>query len=565
MNLVTHLVSSGVKIFHDWNGEGKGFDSAKAFKNEPFSFQLAYKAEEYLMSVYHEIDGNFPMDAISVFTVGNVPVMNRNFNTLDDCYEDRGAGLYPDMLIRRNTVNNIVNDGFWAPRHFEDGEKTMLFALTDAWQSLWITLNENSTVPAGDYEITVRLKSQGDNAILSENVFKIHIMDAELPKQTAYYTNWFHYDCLSDTYNIPIFSERFYEILEGYLKNASMHGMNTLLLPSFTPELDTPVGKERMTAQLVKVTVENGEYSFDFTDLKYFMNFAIKCGMTCFEHTPLFTQWGAKYAPKIMAYVNGEEKQIFGWDTLSMSDEYITFLKAYLTALRVFLEQESFTDKIFFHVSDEPTKPEMVQIYKNVYATLKDTLNGLPVKDTFTKYDLFKETGVDVPIVCVCDIDSFIDKCDEYWFYYTGESVHSNYTNRLITNLNTRCRVLGVQMYYYNAKGFLHWAYNYYYGVLSHGLFDPAKNPCGYEMQSGTSYLVYPETDGTCIPSIREKLMMEALCDLRALLYLEEKLDGDAVKKLCDDWFGGVTMTMSREQTNSIVAFRQKINELVEA
>ena len=56
-------------------------------------------------------------------------------------------------------------------------------------------------------------------------------------------------------------------------------------------------------------------------------------GVRTFEIAHLFTQWGAYHAPKIMATVDGEYKRIFGWDTDAASDEYIGFLRAFLTAL----------------------------------------------------------------------------------------------------------------------------------------------------------------------------------------------------------------------------------------
>ena len=59
-----------------------------------------------------------------------------------------------------------------------------------------------------------------------------------------------------------------------------------------------------------------------------------KAGIKYFEHSHLFTQWGAKHAPKVIATVNGEKKRIFGWDVLAVSDEYKEFLAAFMPAIR---------------------------------------------------------------------------------------------------------------------------------------------------------------------------------------------------------------------------------------
>ena len=46
----------------------------------------------------------------------------------------------------------------------------------------------------------------------------------------------------------------------------------------------------------------------------------------------LFTQWGAKHAPKIMANVKGIQRQIFGWDTVANGKDYVQFLAVFAKA-----------------------------------------------------------------------------------------------------------------------------------------------------------------------------------------------------------------------------------------
>ncbi len=563
MSISSYILSSAEKVFIDFLPEGKELSQSSTLKNEPYSFQLAYKSDDYRAPFYPEIVGDYPLDSISVYSVGNVPILCSYAYQPDDCMEDRGPGLYPDMLIKRNTKSNIVDDGFWTSRYFEENEKTLLFALTDVWQSLWFTLNESSNVAAGDYSIIIRLRSQKNNEILSENKLQIKVIDEELPEQTEYYTNWFHCDCLADYYGVEMFSERHFEIIKNYLKNAALHGMNTVLLPAFTPEIDTPVGKERKTAQLVKISKDNKGYSFDFSLMRRFINMALECGIKYFEHAHFFTQWGAKFTPKIVVNVNGEEKKLFGWHTESKSEEYIEFLESYIQALKGFLAEEKLEDKMFFHFSDEPCTEELIESYTSVAEKVKHIFEGLDIKETFNSYDMFSRTYVKTPIATINTLLEFTDKCEDLWVYYTGECGYGNYTNRMISQPNTRCRVLGMQMYYYGIKGFLHWGYNFYYSVLSHGLVDPAKNPCAMENHPGTAFIVYPEANGNAIPSIREKMMMEAFCDLRALKLLESKIGREKVKKLCNDWFGDNILQLDKEKTYSIIKFRETVNDMI--
>ena len=101
--------------------------------------------------------------------------------------------------------------------------------------------------------------------------------------------------------------------------------MNMLYVPLFTPPLDTEVGGERTTVQLVGVTRQNGKYSFDFSELKRFMDFAAAHKIKYYEMSHLTTQWGAKACPKIMAKTENGCERIFGWDTSSLSEEYKAF------------------------------------------------------------------------------------------------------------------------------------------------------------------------------------------------------------------------------------------------
>ena len=134
-----------------------------------------------------------------------------------------------------------------------------------------------------------------------------------------------------------------------------------ILTPIFTPPLDTAVGSERPTNQLVDVFLHNGEYSFNFEKLGYWIKLCKKYGIRYYEISHLFTQWGAKYTPKIIAETDEGVKRIFGWDVEAVSDEYKKFIDSFMPQLIAFLKQEKVFDNCFFHVSDEPTKEHVEQ------------------------------------------------------------------------------------------------------------------------------------------------------------------------------------------------------------
>ena len=336
--------------------------------------------------------------------------------------------------------------------------------------------------------------------------------------------------------------------------------MNMIMLPAFTPPLDTPVGKERPTAQLVGVTVKDGGYEFDFSLMERYIKLCFKAGMTHFEHSHLFSQWGARSAPKIMATVNGEYKQIFGWDTDSRSKEYGDFLRAYLRVLLPFLENVGVGKNILFHISDEPMEKH-IEYYNNANDVVKNEIKGYMSGDALAHYQYYENGCVQIPIVAINsnEMDKFVENCDNYWAYYTGESLYDGYANRIVTTTGARNRIIGLQMYATNAKGFLHWGYNYYYDILSHGLFNPLTNPCGYGQLPGTSFMVYAGIDGQAIPSTRMKVQYEGFNDYRALQLLESLKGRDAAMAVLNKHFGEVSYKICCSN-DEIIAFREDLN-----
>ena len=87
----------------------------------------------------------------------------------------------------------------------------------------------------------------------------------------------------------------------------------------------------------------------------------------------------------------------------------------------------------------------------------------------------------------------------------------------------TRNRIMGVLMYLYGIKGFLHWGYNFYNSKFSLHPVDPYRvTHADYAFPSGDPFLVYPGPDGAPLSSVRAEVQDDALLDLRALQLLEQ-------------------------------------------
>lgn len=532
-----------------------------ALANEPFAFQLAMRSDDArFCPVSVQVTGALPM---RVYREEYIPVTQT--------MADTPGGLYPDPLSERAAapvIDEIENGNPWSGAFFRERDTKTTVNVSRAYTTaLWIDCNPaGETLPAGEYPLTIRVVSLENGAELYRTVFTLTVYDALLPAHTAYYTNWFHCDCLADTYGIPVYTERFWEIFARWVKNAAENGMTTLLLPAFTPAFDTPVTTERMDVQLCDITEADGAWRFDFTRLERYVDIARDCGIRYFEHAPLFSQWGAAHAPNI--YVDGKLR--FGWDTDAGGAEYGAFLRAYLTAFFAFADKKGIRDKMVYHISDEPSEAQL-PAYSRSLGQVRELLKDEIVIDALDKVAFYRDGIVQTPVCEIRMAEKFacavwengIPRHSEmgekqYWLYYTG-GPNGKMPNRGLTQAYWKMRELGLMLYYYGANGFLHWGYNYYYDRMSQGLFSPLVNPCGYKQMPGPSYLVYPAMDGGVLPSIREKQMRAAFCDLRALWLAEERYGREAVLAFTERWLGAVDVAMDMA-AEALWGYRDALN-----
>ena len=464
-----------------------------------------------------------------------VELLPSDFPSYAYAREDKGylthePGLFPDLL-----------------RPLEGGR---VVPIPGQYRSLWLSWDIPADTEPGQYIISIKAKAVEQGITAKGTVFKnpearnlcfsasftLRISRAKLPEQSLIHTEWFHADCLSSYYQVAPWSEKHWLITERFIAEAAKHGVNMLLTPVFTPPLDTQVGGERPTVQLVGVSRINGTYSFDFTLLARWTSLCKKHGISYLEIAHLFTQWGARATPKIMAGVDGTYRRIFGWDVSASSPEYRAFLEAFLPSLRKELADEGFDcPHVYFHLSDEPGE-EHLESYRAAKLQVEDLLRDCPVIDALSSFEYYHKGLVKHPIPASDHIQPFLDAhVPDLWVYYCcGQSIHV--PNRFYAMPSARNRMMGVLMYLYDIKGFLHWGFNFYHTKYSIHPVDPYRmTHCDYAFPSGDPYLVYPGPDGMPLSSIRAEVQDDALLDLRALRLLESLTDRTFVEQLIYD------------------------------
>ncbi|MDG0812648.1 DUF4091 domain-containing protein [Cohnella rhizosphaerae] len=544
----TRCLSSLSKVFPDAepaSAERSGFGSA--LRGEHFSFQIAYRAPELTRTAKVCVSVAAPglEGKIAVKAVGLAPSALPCYGDPDDDILRGVPGLYPDPLLPL-------------------GPDDMVKVPPRQWRSLWIEAAIGRDARAGAHAIEIAFVSEAGESLAHE-VFALEVIPAELPEQELIHTEWLHADCLATEYGVDIFSARHWALIEAYVGTAAKHGMNMLLTPLFTPPLDTAVGGERPTVQLVDVRLEGDVYRFGFDKLTRWIEMGLRKGIRYFEFSHLFTQWGAKHAPKIEALAEGVPIKLFGWHTDAAGAPYRRFLDAFLPELVAYIRARGLENRVYFHVSDEPHEAD-VESYRAASDIMRKHMSGFPIIDALSDFAFYELGLVGQPIPSNDRIDPFLAAgVPELWTYYCC-SQYKDVANRFFDMPSARSRVLGLQLYKFGIKGFLHWGFNFWYEQYSKRPIRPFEvTDAGGAFPSGDAFLVYPGNEGDGpVESIRLKVVREALQDQRALQLLERLTGRDAAIALVErDLDEPLTFAAYPRDAAWLLRRRERINQAI--
>lgn len=490
---------------------------------------------------------------ITVNRVVSVPVRLPAYPVHDENILTDQPGLIPDLLQAMEPLTDEYGP-YW------------LLRLPDAqWQTCWLELVVPPDCPAGTHNLTIRVETEKEELVCTQQT-DLTVIDADLPEQTLLHTEWFHSDCLADTYRVPVFSEDWWRIVGHFMRMAADHGINLLLTPVFTPPLDTAIGGERTTVQLVDVQRAADTWHFDFTRLKRWIDLARSCGISRFEVSHLFTQWGARATPKIMATIDGVYQRVFGWDTPADGPDYGEFLAAFLPRLVECLDGCGLAGRCVFHISDEPSLPSLEQ-YRTARDRVAPWIGDYPIIDALSDFAFYQTGAVSKPVPANNHIEPFLAaQVPGLWTYYCCGQ-HLDVSNRFMAMPSARNRIIGVQLYLHQIEGFLHWGYNFYNNQYSLAPINPYLiNDADGAFPAGDAFLVYPGPDGKPEASLRLKVFHQALSDLRALQRLEQLTSRDQVVDLIRSHLDGpLTFARYPQEAAWLMQLRRDVDRAISA
>ncbi len=456
-------------------------------------------------------------------------------------------GMYPDLL---------------RPLHYRGA----FGLLSDQSQCFWIDIKPDETLTPGEYSLTIEMLNEETGEVMASETVNVRMTDITLPPQKTIHTEWFYTDCIAQAHKVKVFSEAHWKLIEKYIRMAVENGINMIMAPVFTPELDTYIGGERLTTQLLDITVEpDGSYTFDFTGMDRWFDLCKKLGVQYYEIPHFFTQWGAKHAPKFVARVHGRRKKIFGWETDARGEEYRSFLSQLIPALVEFLERRGVAEKTFFHISDEPHGDGALEQYLACKEMVAPYLKNYPIIDALSDYEFYESGALQKPAAATFSIEPFLEhKVPGLWAYYCGFGGY-NLSSRMFSMPTSRTRIIGVQLYLADIEGFLHWGYNFYNNQGSYDALDPFLITDGELFQpSGDTCLVWPG-DGDVWGSIRLNAMREAMEDIRTLQLCESLWGREKVVSTVRE-LAGCDISFKQYPTDPafLLGLREKLIELIE-
>ena len=544
----SRITSSLEKVFIDDKiGAFPSLDRISVLKGERFSVQLLYVDEGPEYSLVWRPFMNIALKGdlakyATVRDVRNVPVDRPIVpDRCDSQYLRTAPGIYPDILTPLRYGGKVVPG-------------------RDKLRSLWIEI-EPSVEMEGESELEITLSYE--NFSVTEKL-SINIIPKELPENGIDFTQWFYCDCLADYYNVPAWSERHWQIIESFAQAYVKRGRNMIYTPLLTPALNVLPPFERTPAQLVDVTVSDGKYFFGFGKVDRWVNMCDRLGIEYLEISHFFDQLKAAHSAKVYATVDGEERQIFTWDTLSDDPEYVRFLREMVGAFLDHMRSRGDDKRCLFHISDEPYL-DYIDHYTKIKNSISDVVEGYPIMDALSDYEFYKTGALPMPVPVTSRIMPFIENgVPNLWAYYACNEL-VGYSNCYVAMPSWRTRSLGMQLYKYNIKGFLHWGYNYYNNRASGDAINPYLDLGGEDwVPAGDTFTVYPGQDGTPLESIRSITMDEVMQDIRAMKLAESLTSHETVVKAMEDALGReITFDHCAESAEEMQRVRAAVNKII--
>jgi hypothetical protein len=383
-------------------------------------------------------------------------------------------------------------------------------------RSYWITLRIPADARPGKRELKFRFYL-GD--LRQEFVLPVTLEVSEFvikPRENFPVTHWWRGEATWDYYKTGMFEDqRWWDLTRDQMQNMYEHGSNVVYVPMFFNRRET---FKRPCQLLIINEPKPGKYEFDWSRVKQFVDMCKELGFREFEWPHMWIYWGVEHPMRLYKKAGDEYVMLWPPETKALSETYLNFLRQFLPEFHAFLLKEDILNDSYFHLSDEPGAGQHVENYKAARKVLKELAPWMKVMDALSDIDYGKQGLTDMPIPIVSAAQAYIDAKIPHWVYYCC-APQGAWLNRFMDTPLPKIRMSGCLFYRLQAKGFLHWGFNYWHALEQERPIDPFTEGAADlwpGIPYGDPFMIYPGRDGP-IDSIRWEVFAESLQDYAIL------------------------------------------------
>lgn len=526
--------------------------SRKVLKNETFAFQITLNSlEEFTCSLgeFNHISWKGLINRIRVSIDSDNKECQKNVSlSLVEYISDDNGDLVTDIISDKESI--LVESGIA--------------------QLIWVKGNIPKDYNKDCYNFNINLyytKEYNDEILLHSIPCNINLVDATLidSKDSEFYLDlWQHPSSLARRYNVPLFSDDHFYIIENFIKELSTAGQKTITIVAS----DFPWGGQgcfnvtKNPSNLFEhniVTVKKdvkGNLKLDFTALDRYIDICFKYGIN--KEIDIFGILGNWNGKTFKSPLYPEYKDPFRVSFYDEGDKCIKYISTksdlhnYIKLLLTHFLEKGLIDKVRIFC-DEPNDPDL---FKTSREFINTTLPNITLKYKCavhaTEFLLSEESDVTdssliIPMIGE-EYDKFIKirsdilkKGDTLTWYVCCFPL---IPNQFISSPLLESRLVGPLTYMLGLSGFLRWNYCLY-------TEDVYKNP-SYKFPiwlAGDTFFVYPGRNMKPLSSIRWENMKIGIEEYNLIKMLESK--GVIYEEICNAGLYSVTGEISSMKGNA--------------
>ncbi|MGL5677426.1 MAG: DUF4091 domain-containing protein [Cellulosilyticaceae bacterium] len=360
----------------------------------------------------------------------------------------------------------------------------------------------------GTIPVTITLRADSK---VHQIAVELKVYNVAIPEEKLQITNWFNLENMAKYHQCAYGSHEHLEMIRKYAK-----AMRRLRQTHFFISIDE------------RSIVDKAKWTFNFDYLKPFIEIFFEEGLQTMELGYIATR-SPNYTGKDFNFVLD--------NTLSLETmEGYLVMNRYLKAIRDFLKENKWEDKVVFHISDEPdvhTTDEAIleerkRIYYMMTSQLRKYIPGVKIIEAVGTPKFKGGIDIWVPLSASYEkqkeaFDQLIENGEEVWNYVCC-SPAGKYLNRFLDFALIKNRLLFWSCSAYRLTGFLHWGLNMYLYDMNPFEATSCHNDTGLgtNFPCGDAFLVYPGTDGPWL-SMRLEAQRRGAEDCELLNLLREK------------------------------------------